>query len=133
MTKLFSRFTLGVAALSLVLAFPVLAFAQTTTTGGDRVQEGLNSIKDTYPVGVQADENVSVQSAAKIVIDWALYLAAIIAVIFIIVGGFYYITSAGNDTKAALGRKTLTNALIGLALVVLSYLIVQVVYRFLVS
>ncbi len=56
-----------------------------------------------------------------------------VAVIFIIVGGFIYMTSAGDQTKATKGRQTLVNALIGLTLVVLSYIIVQLVYRFLTS
>lgn len=99
-----------------------------TTQGGDRVQAGLEGIRVAFPEG--ARENVDVAAVARKVINWALYLAAIIAVIFIIIGGFMYITSAGDQTKATKGRQTLVNALIGLTLVVLAYIIVQIVYRF---
>lgn len=94
-------------------------------------QEGLNAIGSAFPGGVK--QNYSIRDIARTVIEWALYLAAIIAVIFIIIGGFMYITSAGNEGQAGKGRTTLVNALIGLAIIILSYLIVQVVYNFLVQ
>jgi hypothetical protein len=93
----------------------------------------LNAIRDTYPEGVQGESDSSITEFAKVIIDWALYLAAVIAVIFIIIGGYYYITSAGSDDRAKKGRETLINAIIGLTLVILSFIIVQVVYRFLVE
>lgn len=120
--------------LGLVFAFVFLitpslipAYAQSS---GDQTQNGLNAIGDAYPTNVRTN-NIDVPTLVKKIIDWALYLAAIVAVIFIIIGGYFYITSAGNATQAAKGRTTLVNALIGLTLVVLSYLIVQIVYNFL--
>jgi hypothetical protein len=110
---------------------PALALDPPTTTGGSP-QDGLNAISPAYPAGAR-QTGTDVQTVAKKIIDWALYLAAIISVIFIIIGGYLYITSAGNDVQAGKGRKTLVNALIGLALVVLSYAIVQIVYRFLIT
>lgn len=126
-----TKLALGLTTSVMVLAMPLAVLAQTPTTGGDRVQAGLDSIKDTYPTG--ATESTNLQDGAKKIIEWALYLAAIIAVVFIIIGGYYYITAAGRDEQAKQGRKTLVNALIGLAIIVLSFMIVQVVYRFLVE
>lgn len=56
-----------------------------------------------------------------------LSVAAIIAVLFLIIGGFQYVTSAGNEETAKKARGTITNALIGIAVIVLSYTIVTVV------
>lgn len=56
-----------------------------------------------------------------------LPIAGLVAVFFIIIGGFRYITSAGNDEAAEAGKKTLTNAVIGLVIVIFSYVIVSVV------
>ncbi len=47
-----------------------------------------------------------------------------------IIGGYQIMTAAGNETRAKDGRKTLTNALIGLAIVLLSYVIIQAVISF---
>ena len=128
--------TISLFLLSLVFSFMFVlapsflpALAQSPSSGGDSAQNGLNAIGSAFPEG--AKRGKTVQEIVKLVIDWALYLAAIIAVIFIIIGGYFYITSAGNPTQAAKGRATLVNALIGLALVVLSYIIVQIVYNFL--
>lgn len=70
--------------------------------------------------------------AARI-IQWALALAGIVAVIMAIIGGYQIMTAAGDAAKATNGRKTLTNAIIGLVIVVLSYMVVQIVYNFITS
>ncbi len=105
--------------------------AQSTTNTGDKVQDGLTDIGAAYPAGAKQERNL--KDVIRKVINWALYFAAIIAVIFIIIGGFMYITSAGDPGKATKGRTTLVNALIGLTIIVLSYLIVQIVYNFLIN
>lgn len=67
------------------------------------------------------------------VIKYLLYLSGIIAIIFIILGGFWYMTAGGNDEQAEKGQKALTNAVIGLVLVILAYVIVNVVVNTLTS
>ncbi len=61
------------------------------------------------------------------IINLLLGVAAIIAVFFIVVGGYRYIFSNGNDEQAQAGRKTLTNAVIGLVIIILAYAIVTIV------
>ncbi|MCL5775237.1 MAG: hypothetical protein M1333_03440, partial [Patescibacteria group bacterium] len=51
----------------------------------------------------------------------------VIAVVFIIVGGYMYLTSAGNEEAAEKGRKVLTNAIIGLIIIILSAAIIRIV------
>jgi hypothetical protein len=57
----------------------------------------------------------------------ALTLVASFAIIMIMIGGYYYMTARGNETQAAKGRKTALYALAGLAVVLLSVTIVNVV------
>lgn len=59
--------------------------------------------------------------------------AGTFAVLFIIIGGFYYMTSAGNEERAGKGKKMLTWAAIGLAVIVLAFTIVTVVSQFVVG
>lgn len=129
--KIILTFMAGIMAATAVFAVPsfVPVMAQQPPCTVDCAQAGLQDVGVAFPGGAKRDYNI--RDIAKLVINWALYLAAIIAVIFIIIGGFLYITSAGNDAQAKKGRETLTNALIGLTIIILSYLIVQIVYNFL--
>ena len=127
-------------ALSVIGIMPNLSPAMAQVPGGQGTgpggcttncaDKGLFDIGTAFPTGVRQQ---SVRDLVHTIINWALYLAAIIAVLIIIYGGFLYITARGNDTQAAAGTKTLTRAIIGLVIIVLSYMIVQVVYNFLVG
>src|SRR6186997_748159 len=59
-----------------------------------------------------------------------LPLAGLVALTFIIIGGFHYIISHGNDEQAEAGKKTLTNAVIGLVIIILAYVIITIVVNF---
>ena len=61
------------------------------------------------------------------IITLLLTVAGIIAVLMLIVGGFWYITSAGNEEQSEKGKKAITNAIIGVIVVLLSYAIVTVI------
>lgn len=53
-------------------------------------------------------------------------IAGIISVLFVVLGGFWYMTGGLTDDKEK-GKKTITYALIGLAITMLAWLIVNVV------
>ncbi|HYC79935.1 MAG TPA: hypothetical protein VEC17_02820 [Candidatus Binatia bacterium] len=61
------------------------------------------------------------------VINIALALAGLIAVLFLIIGGFRYITAGGNDEAAGSAKKIILNAVIGIIVVILSFVVVRVV------
>jgi len=60
-------------------------------------------------------------------IKQGLVLAGVVAVLFIMLGGFWYLTSAGNEETAEKGQKTLTNAIIGLVVIILASTIVRII------
>ncbi len=60
-------------------------------------------------------------------INLLLYLGGAIAVLFVIIGGYQYLTSGGNEEAAEKGRKTVTNAIIGILLMALAFTIINVV------
>ena len=59
--------------------------------------------------------------------NWILGFAAAISVLMIIAGGVMYMTSAGDQTKADSGKKTVTNGIAGLVVVGLAYAIVVMI------
>lgn len=62
------------------------------------------------------------------VLDYALVLAFTIAVGFIAYGGIRLIFSAGNDANIKIGHKIITNALIGLVIILSAWMIVNTAF-----
>lgn len=54
-----------------------------------------------------------------------LFLVGTIAVLFIIIGGFQYITSAGNPDSIERAKTTILYAIIGIIACLLAYAVVQ--------
>ena len=61
------------------------------------------------------------------IINILLGVVGLIAVLFLIIGGFRYITAGGNEETAESGKKTIINAIIGIIIVILSFVIVRVI------
>lgn len=102
----------------------------TPTTGaqcGGGVLGGLGCIKPQFdPKGsVAGAQNIGDFIIAVINVLFGLLLS--ISVLFIIIGGYQYVTSAGKEDQAKSGRRTVTYAVIGVAVAILSYMIVRVV------
>lgn len=57
-------------------------------------------------------------------INFALGLIGLISLIMVLVGGFRWLISMGEEEKIAVAKRTISGALIGLVLVLLSWAIV---------
>ena len=57
-------------------------------------------------------------------IDIMLYVAGFVAVIFVIYGGFLYLTSQGEPDRTSSAKNTLMNAVIGLVIVLIAITVV---------
>lgn len=66
------------------------------------------------------------QIAANVATDITV-LAAYLVLGFVIYGGYLYILSSGDPNKVATGKKTLIQAFIGLAIVMLAYVILNAI------
>lgn len=78
------------------------------------------------PTGLNC-ESRDVNSFIRTIINWVLSITLGVAVLFLVIGGFRYVISAGNEDAAEAGKNTVFNALIGIVIIVLSYVIVNVV------
>lgn len=59
------------------------------------------------------------------IIDYMAMGASSIAIIYIIIGGIQYMTALGNPSKVTQAKGTLTWAIIGFILIIVSYIIVK--------
>ncbi|HPN67822.1 MAG TPA: hypothetical protein PLZ62_04150 [bacterium] len=63
------------------------------------------------------------------VINYAFIIVGILSVFFIIIGGFQYVVSGGNDEKTKKAVSTITYAVVGLIIVFVSYAIIELVKK----
>lgn len=112
-----------VSFLSLALT-PALAVGQDLETS---IKDELRPIKNIYdPVGDVTPGTLQ-ETIAKLV-QSALGFLAIIFIILFLYAGFTWMTSAGNEDKLSTAKKTMTAAIIGLAIVLTAYAITTFVF-----
>jgi hypothetical protein len=61
------------------------------------------------------------------IINIILSLSGLIAVLVVVIGGFRYLTSMGNEEVTSQAKKMILNAIIGIIIIVLSFVIVRVI------
>jgi hypothetical protein len=139
MKKFFSAIVLF--SLLGILLVPAMASAQVTTckirhvfvigTGEESVPCGTAGAVQICTfggvtgstIGVDDPENCSQCCGVDLIYtitDWIFFLTIAIAILFIIVGGFMFVTAAGSPEKALSARSYLIYAAIGIAIALIS-------------
>ncbi len=121
-----------VAAFGLLVAVPSLSAVSVSAQADiqGNVCEGSTlefSADGTDCATATAGAGDNVNSLIADVINIFSVVVGVVAVIMIIVGGFLYITSAGDSNKVGTAKNTILYALIGLVIVALSQFIVKFV------
>ncbi|MBX4188668.1 pilin [Candidatus Saccharibacteria bacterium] len=118
-----------VSVVSLLLGFGAPAYAQTAQ---DQINNGLcagSNLQFTATPGscaaASSDATTKINDIVHTVVNLLSALVGIVAVIMIIIGGFRYITSGGNDTSVTAAKNTILYAIIGLVVVALAQIIVR--------
>lgn len=131
MKKQFSTWLAGsLMALLLLVGFAVPAFAQDAQQQinnglctGSNLQFTDNPTDQCAAAGT--DATTKINNIVHTIVNLLSAVVGIVAVIMIIVGGFRYITSGGNDTSVTSAKNTILYAIIGLVVVALAQLIVR--------
>jgi len=64
-------------------------------------------------------------------VNAAVVIGALAAFLYLVLGGFQWITSGGDKAKTEEAQKKITNAIIGLVIIAAAYAIITVVTQFL--
>lgn len=96
-----------------LLIIPSFVFAQ--ALGGSGIEN---------PLG---ESSMNLTDVLKNVINWMLGLVGFAALIALIIGGFRMIVDFGNEEQVKKAKTTILWAVIGLAVVILSYAIINIV------
>ncbi len=67
------------------------------------------------------------------VLEFLFPIGVLLAVVFVIIGGYMWMTSAGNPDKVKQAQGTLTWAIIGLIFVVVAAFLVQILFDYIVG
>jgi len=79
-----------------------------------------------------ADANVTdIPSLVTKITNYVMAISGSIATIMVLVGAFQMISASGNETKFQQGKKTITYAVIGLAVVLAASGVTKIVENFL--
>ncbi len=63
--------------------------------------------------------------------SWLIGTASAVSILFLVIGGFLYLNSFGNEEKITKAKKTLKSSLIGLVISLVSFLVIGVVFQIL--
>jgi len=91
--------------------------------------------ENTIDIRPQGDEfsrlgELTVPNIVSGAIRLILVVAALVAFVFLIIGGIRWVTSGGDKEKTARAQQTLTAALVGLVIVFASWAIIKLIETF---
>jgi hypothetical protein len=88
-----------------------------------------NNSVDDYCDGTDGANCGQVEDVVSSVINVITWVIGIIAVIMLIFGGIQYATSAGDEKKVTTAKNTIIYAVVGLAIALLAFVLVNFVFR----
>lgn len=120
--------SIGVLSLFLLpgVAATNLALAEDLDIGG-RICTGVEIQNPDGTTQCQEDGEGGLAGLVKKIINIFSWVVGVVAVIMIIIAGFKYITSGGNDSQVASAKNTILYAIVGLVIVALAQVIVRFV------
>jgi len=107
-----------IATLANIMILAPTSVGAFTGPGDVPIAPGIGSIEEVFDF-------------LKVIVQWLLVFGLLLAVAMIIWGGIKYITAGGNQEKAGEGAKIVGYSLIGVAVMVLAYALVNIVASFL--
>ncbi len=114
--KKIAKIIISVAILSLILSF--LCFETSHAQYNYTQLESIPGFEDS---------GSDLKSFIESIYKFGIWTVGIAAVLMITIGGFMYLTSAGNTSKMDVAKKVVTDAIIGLVVALGAYLILYVI------
>src|SRR5687767_15156272 len=111
--------------LILVLAFALFAVADFALAQGGGTAPGLGVPRQ--PAGLPGNPSDTITEWIVRLVNYALGIVAILAVAYLIYGGFLYITSGGDSEASEAGKNAIKNAIIGLIIIILSFVVITTI------
>ncbi|OGE85542.1 MAG: hypothetical protein A3J48_00300 [Candidatus Doudnabacteria bacterium RIFCSPHIGHO2_02_FULL_46_11] len=117
----------------MAVLLPVVSFAQVNRKqicGSDSGSAGELCFPQA-PSQAVTFSDYTVEALVARILNIALLFVGLIALVFIVIGGYRYIMAGGNEESVGKAKQTIMNAVIGLIIVILAFAIVNITYRLL--
>ena len=101
-------------AFARVISFQTNCPSATTGTGTGTYFSALCPI---------TNQNITLADLVDTAITYILYIAGALAVIYLLYAGILYITAGGDEAKATKARTGIVNAVIGVIIIILAFVI----------
>ena len=118
-TILVALVTIGLLSPLAVVGGPVSYAAVCSGSAADCAKTGVGATSD--------GTEVSVDQAAKTIVNVLLFIIGVVSVIMIVIGGLKYVTSNGNSNQVEGAKNTILYAVMGLVVAIAAYAIVNLV------
>lgn len=79
---------------------------------------------------IEAGGDFTIASLIASLINGAILISALAVLLYLILGGFQWLTSGGDKGKTESARNKITSALIGLLIVIASWAVYQLILQF---
>lgn len=114
-----------------LLGGPALAVAQEVETGCTTDENGKPICSLENPIGVGQKGTTEAADIVNVVIKAMLGIIGALTLLMFVWGGFQWLTSAGNPEKVSAGTQTMIWAVIGVVLVLASYILLSTFLNYL--
>jgi len=93
----------------------------------------FKSIGGLFGAGGGPAGQITIGGLISIVVQLMLLIAASIAVIFLMLGGYRYVIARGNEEATEAAKKTMTGAVWGLIIIVMAFAIIRIIAAILIE
>lgn len=123
MLKIKYKLLLFLLILTMAVYSAVPILAQDFTSGNKGAENLLKDQNKAFFESAGLEEDVSIAEVVSDIIKILLSFLGVIFIVLIIYAGFRWMVSRGNEEEIGKAKKTMTAAIIGLAIVLSAYLI----------
>lgn len=85
----------------------------------------ISPLDNPAEIGNATQQEASLRAMVLKFVNFFLYFLGLIATVFVIYGGFLYITSQGDDGNVEKAKKILTFAAIGILIILISFALIN--------